>query len=116
MFVSQVQRFLEDNQRVSQITLLEQREIKDGGSREAEDRPPSFTGEEEQMKQSASDGNTEAKREDRQDTDCRMWIQPQQETDHPSRQLTCLDIPDFLQFDGVEGRSGNTVSTNLVKF
>lgn len=110
MFVSQVQKFLKENQGLLQTTLSEQREINDGGSQEAED---SFTGGEEQTKQSPSDGNTETKREDRQDADCRMWIQPQQETDHPSRQLTCLDIPDFLQLDGVEGRSGNTVSTNL---
>lgn len=116
MSVSQVQKFLEENQRLSQTSLSEQREIKGGGSREAEDRPPSFTGEDEQMKQSPSDGNAEVKQEDRQDADCRMWIQPQQETDRPSRQLTCLDIPDFLQEDGVEGRSGNTVSTNLVRF
>lgn len=95
--------FLEENQSVSQMTLFEQGEIEEGSRQEAEDRPPSFTQEE---KQSAEEGNTEAKREDRQDRDCRMWSQPQQETDHPGRQLTCLDIPDFLQLDAVEGGSG----------
>lgn len=102
MFVSQVQKFLEENRSVSQMTLFEQGEMEEGSRQEAEDRPPSFTQEEVQMKQ--NEGNTEAKREDRQDRDCR--IQPQQETDHPGRQLTCLDIPDFLQLDAFEGRSG----------
>ncbi|XP_056912277.1 trimethylguanosine synthase isoform X2 [Takifugu flavidus] len=100
--LSKVQTFLEENRSVSQMTLFEQGEMEEGSRQEAEDRSPSFTQEE---KQSAKEGNTEAKREDRQDRDCRMWSQPQQETDHPGRQLTCLDIPDFLRLDAVEGRS-----------
>lgn len=83
------------------MTLFEQGEMEEGSRQEVEDKPPSFTQEE---KQSDNEGNREAKREDRQDRDCRMWSQ--QETDNPGRQLTCLDIPDFLQLDAVEGRSG----------
>lgn len=74
--------------------------MEDGRRQEAEDRP----GQEEE--QSPEEGRTEAGGEDSRDRD-RTWVQPQQDTDGPRRQLTCLEIPDFLRPDAAEGSTGN---------
>lgn len=89
---SQVQKFLEENQKAPAEL--------DRGAQEAEDGPPCLTGEEQQIEQSAQGGSAEVGGED---PDCRTWVQPQQGTDLPRRQLTSLEIPDFLQTEAAEG-------------
>lgn len=116
MFVSQVQRFLKENQGGSGMALEEQGEMKGGSRWEAEDRPPCSAGDKKQREQSVEEGNPEAGGEDSQDTDGSTSVQAQQETEQPGRQLTCLEIPDFLRSDVVEGSTGNVLKKRNSSF
>lgn len=86
------------------MALEEQGDMKERRTQEAEDRRR----EEEQRKQSAEEGSPEAGGEDSPDTvSSTLGVPAQQETEQPGRQLTCLEIPDFLRSDAIEGSAGN---------
>lgn len=89
------------------MALEEQGEMKEGSRREAEDRPPCSAGDEEQTEQSVQEANPEAGGEDSPDADGSTCVQAQQDTEQPGRQLACLEIPEFLRSDAVEGSTGN---------
>lgn len=127
MFVSQVQKFLEKNQREAHMTLFDQGEMGGGSKQEPEDRPP-FLGEEmgeeksrrSKERKGAEEGNTEAGGEQSLDTEWTKCTQPstsfnsatwtvdieKEDEEQPSRQLTCLGIPDILLSDAPEGNNG----------
>lgn len=84
----------------------EQGEVTGGPREDAEDRPLCSAGAEEETKRRVQGGNPEAGGEDSQDADGGACVQ--QERD-PRRQLTCLEIPHFLQSDAVQGSTGNSL-------
>uniref|UniRef100_H3DLA1 Trimethylguanosine synthase n=1 Tax=Tetraodon nigroviridis TaxID=99883 RepID=H3DLA1_TETNG len=113
--LSKVQQFLEENRSAPGATLEEQGDMKEGIGRKAEATPPSSAGEKEQMKESVEEEIPEGGGEDSQDTDCSTCVQAQQEKEQPGRQLTCLEIPDFLRSDAPEGSTGKEVSVKEEK-
>lgn len=134
LFVSQVQKFLEKNQRETQMSQCEHAEMG-----ETEDRAPylqQMIGEEEKRRRKETkEGNEEAEGEESSDLldtqkkstqpstsfssvtetvdDERgeeQQEQDQEEEEQPGRQLPCLEIPDFLLSGAPEGSSGKHLS------
>lgn len=105
MFVSQVQSFLEKNQRETQMTPLDRGEMGGVSTQEPEDKPP-FPGKEAvEEERSNSPCNLDAKRTVESEGE---------EVEQPGNLLTCLEIPDFFLSDAPEVNSGKYSITQMI--
>lgn len=135
VFTSQVQNFLKKNQRETQMTPCCQREMRGRCTQEPEDNPPflgKVTGEEEKRRRremkSAEKGDKEVVEEEESsnslsslDAERNRYtqvnnsfnsatetvdIEREEEQEQPGRQLTYLEIPDFIPSDAPADDSG----------